>query len=378
MFELPVFGDVANRPNRAQMYVVEVRQSYPGMGATDRMPPVSSQSMRTPASRNAALVKGLARIYLVARFMEQVVIIGSGCAGWTAALYTARAQLKPVVVTGMMPGGLLTTTSIVENFPGFPEGIDGTEMMMNLQKQAERFGTEVRFGSTVDSVDLSSRPFKLQIAKETLETQTLIIATGAGHRHLGLESEKKLDGKGVTYCATCDGALPMFRDKPLVVVGGGDSACEEAMYLSRFGSKVYLIHRRDELRASKIMAERALANKKIEPVWDSAVSEILDVEQGKVTGVRIKNLKTDAESTIDCAGVFVAIGHVPNTQLFKGVIDMDDAGYIRRGEGSRTNVEGVYVAGDCSDHVYRQAITAAGMGCAAAIDAERFLASLDS
>ncbi|MFT6618230.1 MAG: thioredoxin reductase (NADPH) [Limisphaerales bacterium] len=334
--------------------------------------------MRTPAPRNAALVKGLARIYLVARFMEQVVIIGSGCAGWTAALYTARAQLKPVVVTGMMPGGLLTTTSIVENFPGFPEGIDGTEMMMNLQKQAERFGTEVRFGSTVDSVDLSSRPFKLQIAKETLETQTLIIATGAGHRHLGLESEKKLDGKGVTYCATCDGALPMFRDKPLVVVGGGDSACEEAMYLSRFGSKVYLIHRRDELRASKIMAERALANKKIEPVWDSAVSEILDVEQGKVTGVRIKHLKTDAESTIDCAGVFVAIGHVPNTQLFKGVIDMDDAGYIRRGEGSRTNVEGVYVAGDCSDHVYRQAITAAGMGCAAAIDAERFLASLDS
>ncbi len=276
-----------------------------------------------------------------------------------------------------MPGGLLTTTSIVENFPGWPEGIDGTDLMIKLQQQAERFGTKVKFGSTVDSVDLSNRPFKLTIGKEEIETQTLIIATGAGHRHLGLDSEKALDGKGVTYCATCDGALPMFRDKPLVVVGGGDSACEEAMYLTRFGSKVHLIHRRDELRASKIMAERALANEKIEPVWDSVVTEILDVNEGKVTGVKVKNVKTDEETVIDCAGVFVAIGHVPNTQLFKGVIDMDENGYIHRREGSKTNVEGVYVAGDCSDHVYRQAITAAGMGCAAAIDAERFLASLD-
>ncbi|MGB0582216.1 MAG: thioredoxin-disulfide reductase [Limisphaerales bacterium] len=307
--------------------------------------------------------------------MEQVVIIGSGCAGWTAALYTARANLKPVVVTGMMPGGLLTTTSIVENFPGWPEGIDGTELMMKLQKQAERFGTEVKFGSMVDKVDLSSRPFKLTIGKEEIEAQTLIIATGAGHRHLGLDNEARLENKGVTYCATCDGALPMFRDKPLVVIGGGDSACEEATYLTRFGSKVHLIHRRDTLRASKIMAERTLANEKIEPVWDSVVTDVLGEE--RVTGVRVKNLKTDEETTIDCAGVFIAIGHVPNTQLFKGVIDMDDAGYIKRTEGSRTNVEGVYVAGDCSDNVYRQAITAAGMGCAAAIDAERFLASLD-
>ena len=309
--------------------------------------------------------------------IEKVVIIGSGCAGLTAALYTARAQLKPVVLTGAMPGGLLTTTSIVENFPGWPEGIDGTDLMIKLQQQAERFGAEVRFGSTVESVDLSERPFKLTVDGEPMLAQTLIVASGAGHRHLGLESEKKLDKKGVTYCATCDGALPMFRDQPLVVVGGGDSACEEATYLTRFASKVYLIHRRDELRASKVMAERALANDKIEPVWDSEVAEILGEAEDKVTGVRLKNNKTGEESTLDCAGVFIAIGHVPNTQIFEGQLDRDDAGYILRQEGSRTNVEGVFVAGDCSDKVYRQAITAAGMGCAAAIDAERLLASED-
>lgn len=312
-----------------------------------------------------------------ARFMEQVVIIGTGCAGLTAALYSARADLNPLVLTGVMPGGLLTTTSIVENFPGWPEGIDGFELMMKLQKQAERFGARIDFG-TVTDVDLSQRPFKLTIDGKLVETQTLIISTGAGHRHLGLENEPKLENKGVTYCATCDGALPIFRDKPLVVVGGGDSACEEATFLTRFGSKVHLIHRRDSLRASKIMADRTLANEKIEPVWDSVVTDILGVDEGKVTGVKIKNLKTDEESTIDCAGVFIAIGHVPNTQLFKGVIDMDDAGYIKRIGGSSTNVEGVFVAGDCSDKIYRQAVTAAGMGCSAAIDAERFLAALDS
>jgi thioredoxin reductase (NADPH) len=309
--------------------------------------------------------------------IEKVVIIGSGCAGLTAALYTARAQLKPVVLTGAMPGGLLTTTSIVENFPGWPEGIDGTDLMINLQQQAERFGAEVRFGSTVDSVDLSERPFKLTVDGEPMLAQTLIVASGAGHRHLGLESEKKLDKKGVTYCATCDGALPMFRDQPLVVVGGGDSACEEATYLTRFASKVYLIHRRDELRASKVMAERALANNKIEPIWDSEIAEILGEAEGKVTGVRLKNNKTGEESRLDCAGVFVAIGHVPNTQIFESQLDQDGAGYILRQEGSCTNVQGVFVAGDCSDKVYRQAITAAGMGCAAAIDAERLLASED-
>jgi len=307
--------------------------------------------------------------------IEKVTIIGSGCAGLTAALYTARAQLKPVILTGAMPGGLLTTTSIVENFPGWPEGIDGTELMIKLQQQAERFGAEVRFGSEVESVDLSQRPFRMMVDGEEMQTQTLIIASGAGHRHLGLESEKKLDKKGVTYCATCDGALPMFRDQPLVVVGGGDSACEEATYLTRFARKVYLVHRRDELRASKVMAARALNHEKIEPVWDSEITEILGESENKVTGIRLKNNKTNNESVIDCSGVFIAIGHVPNTQVFQDQLDMDEDGYIVRQKNSQTTVEGVFVAGDCSDKVYRQAITAAGMGCAAAIDAERLLAS---
>jgi thioredoxin reductase (NADPH) len=306
--------------------------------------------------------------------MEKVVIIGTGCAGLTAALYTARANLAPLVLTGTMPGGLLTTTSIVENFPGFPEGIDGYELMTRMQKQAERFGAKVKYG-TVESVDVSKQPFLLTVDGETVQAQTIIIASGAGHRHLGLKSEELLEKKGVTYCATCDGALPMFRNQPLVVVGGGDSACEEATYLTRFASTVYLIHRRDTLRASRIMAERTLAHEKIKPVWDSVVTEVLDVSQNKVTGVRVKNIKTNAETVIPCAGVFVAIGHVPNTQLFKGVIDMDDNGYIVPTRGSETNVPGVFVAGDCSDHVYRQAITAAGMGCAAAIDAERYLSA---
>ena len=309
--------------------------------------------------------------------VEDVVIIGSGCAGYTAAIYTARANLKPLVVTGAMPGGLLTTTSIVENYPGFPDGVDGTELMIRMQQQAERFGARVQFGSMLEAVDLSQRPFRLTIDGKEVLSQTIVIASGAGHRHLGLESEMKLDKKGVTYCATCDGALPMFRDQPLVVVGGGDSACEEATYLTRFGSKVYLIHRRDELRASKIMAERALSNEKIEPVWDTVVTEILDIDQGKVTGVRVKDVKTDEESVIDCAGVFIAIGHVPNTKVFKGQIDLDDGGYVLRPVGARTSVDGVFVAGDCSDSVYRQAVTAAGMGCAAAIEAERYLASLE-
>lgn len=308
--------------------------------------------------------------------MEKVVIIGTGCAGLTAALYTARANLSPLVLTGTMPGGLLTTTSLVENFPGFPEGIDGYELMMRMQKQAERFGARIKFG-TVEAVDLSRQPFVLSVDGEPVEAQTLIIASGAGHRHLGLESEALLEKKGVTYCATCDGALPMFRNQPLVVVGGGDSACEEANYLTRFASVVYLVHRRDTLRASKIMAERTLGNAKIKPVWDSVVTEVLDVAQDKVTGVRLKNLKTGVESAIDCAGVFVAIGHLPNTQVFKGRIDLDENGYVLPKHGTETSVPGVFVAGDCSDHVYRQAITAAGLGCAAAIDAERYLARLN-
>src|SRR5436305_13916917 len=228
--------------------------------------------------------------------MEKVVIIGSGCAGLTAALYTARANLRPLVLTGKQPGGLLTTTTVVENYPGFPDGVDGYELMVRMQKQAERFGAHTQFG-TLEAVDLNRQPFGLTVDGETVEAETIIIASGAGHRHLGIASEHKLENKGVTYCATCDGALPMFRNQPLIVVGGGDSACEEAMYLTRFGTIVYLVHRRGSLRASKIMAERALGNPKIQPVWDSVVTEVLGEE--KVTGVRIKNLKTGTESGLD-------------------------------------------------------------------------------
>ncbi|HZL13913.1 MAG TPA: thioredoxin-disulfide reductase [Verrucomicrobiae bacterium] len=306
--------------------------------------------------------------------MEKVVIIGSGCAGWTAALYTARANLQPRVFTGIQPGGLLTTTSIVENFPGFPEGIDGYELMTRMQKQAERFGAKASFG-TVETVDFSKSLFELIVDGEKVEAETVIIATGASHKHLGVPGENLLETKGVTYCATCDGALPVFRNQPLVVVGGGDSACEEALYLTRFGSEIFLVHRRDSLRASRIMAERVHAHKTIKPVWDSAVTEILDVPQDKVTGVKLKNLKTGAESILNCAGVFIAIGHRPNTEIFKGQIEMDANGFVIPKQGTMTSVPGVFVAGDCADHVYRQAITAAGMGCAAAIDAERFLAA---
>ncbi len=307
--------------------------------------------------------------------MENVIIIGSGCAGWTAALYTARANLTPVVVTGKQIGGLLTTTTIVENYPGFPEGVDGYQLMVNMQQQAERFGAKVKLGSQVEAVDLTQRPFKVTIDGEVVLTKTIIISTGAGHRHLGIESEEILKEDGVTYCATCDGAWPRYRNKPLVVVGGGDSACEEALYLTRFGSVVHLIHRREELRASKIMADRVLAHPKIKPVWNSVVTEILDVTKKDVTGVRLKNIVTGEESVLDCTGVFIAVGLVPNTQLFAGVIDMDKDGYIIPQHGAKTNVEGVFVSGDCADRHYRQAITAAGMGCMAAIDCERYLAS---
>lgn len=309
--------------------------------------------------------------------MEKVVIIGSGCAGLTAAIYAARANLKPLVLTGTQPGGLLTTTSIVENYPGFPEGINGYDLMARMQQQAEKFGARVQFG-VVEAVDLRARPFALTVDGEKVEALTVIIASGASHRHLGLESEKQLETRGVTYCATCDGALPIFRNKPLVVVGGGDSACEEALYLTRFGSVVYLVHRRDQLRASRIMSERALSNPKIKPVWDTVVIDILDVAQGRVTGVRLKNVKSEEETQLECSGVFVAIGHVPNTQVFKGQVDMDENGYVIPAKGAATSIPGVFVAGDCSDHVYRQAVTAAGLGCAAAIEAERYLAAQES
>jgi thioredoxin reductase (NADPH) len=308
--------------------------------------------------------------------VENVVIVGTGCAGLTAALYTARANLSPLVLTGQMPGGLLTTTTIVENYPGFPEGIDGYELMTNMQKQAERFGARIRLLQTVTDVDLSKRPFRLTVNGEPLHARTIIISTGASHKHLGLESERLLETKGVTYCATCDGALPMFRNQPLVVIGGGDSAMEEAMYLTRFGSEVYVIHRRAELRASKIMQDRAFENKKIKFVWDSVVDEIKDIQQDKVVGVVVRNLKTRETRDIPCAGVFVAVGHQPNTQVFAGKIELDDKGFVVTKKGTQTSVEGVFAAGDCVDSVYRQAVTAAGMGCAAAIDCERYLAGL--
>jgi thioredoxin reductase (NADPH) len=309
--------------------------------------------------------------------MEQVVIIGTGCAGLTAAVYTARANLSPLVLTGHQPGGLLTTTSIVENFPGFPEGIDGFELMQRLQKQAERFGARVTFGN-LDSVDFSSQPLKLVIDGDVVEARTVIISTGSSPRQIGLESEIALEKHGVTYCATCDGALPQFRNQPLVVVGGGDSAIEEATYLTRFASQVYLIHRRDSLRASAIMQHRALTHPKIKLVWNSVVTEVLDVAQKKVTGVNLKNIVTGEVSTIPCAGLFVAIGHTPNTKVLGGQIETDEYGYIKLKGGTRTNVPGVFAAGDVADSVYRQAVTAAGTGCAAAIEAERFLEALDN
>ena len=307
--------------------------------------------------------------------MEKIIIIGSGCAGWTAAIYTARANLKPLLLTGGQPGGLLTTTGVVENFPGFPEGIDGVELMLRMQKQAERFGTQVEYGVQITKVDFSRRPFKLWADDQLFESQTVIIAVGASHRHLGVPGETELERKGVTYCATCDGALPVFRNQPLVVVGGGDSACEEATYLTHFGSKVYLIHRRDQLRASKIMIDRVLGNPKIQPVWNSVVEEVRDVQQDKVTGVKLRNVQTQVVSELACAGVFVAIGHTPSTALFQGQIAQAPDQYIVCQTGTSTSVPGVFACGDCVDRNYRQAITAAGSGCAAAIDAERFLAA---
>ncbi|MEM0896004.1 MAG: thioredoxin-disulfide reductase [Verrucomicrobiota bacterium] len=304
--------------------------------------------------------------------MENVTIIGTGCAGWTAAIYSARANLNPLVLSGTQPGGQLTTTTEVENFPGFPEGVMGPELMMRMQQQAEKFGTRVQF-ATVEKIEKNGEGFLIKADDETIESRTVIIATGASPRHLGLPNEKELVGHGLTSCATCDGAF--YRDVPVAVIGGGDSACEEASFLTKFASKVYLIHRRDELRASKIMAERALSNEKIEPVWDSTVAEYLTNDKGEMRAVTLENVKTGEKSELEVACVFVAIGHIPNTQFLEGLVDLDDNGYLLQNNGSTsTNVEGIFAAGDVSDHVYRQAITAAGDGCAAALDAERYLA----
>ena len=306
--------------------------------------------------------------------IENVVIIGTGCAGLTAAIYTARANLNPLVLEGPLPGGQLTTTSEVENFPGFPHGVDGFELTQNMRAQATRFGT--RFEQAfVTSVDFTVNPRKLVLGDKVIFAKSVIIATGASPRMTGIPGEKELyGGKGVTTCATCDGAF--YRKMEVAVLGGGDSAAEEALFLTRFASKVYLVHRRDSLRASKIMADRAVAHEKIQMVWDSVPLEVLGVPEGSVNGLKVQNVKTGIESVLPVKGIFVAIGHIPNTGPFTPAIDVDEGGYFKPLAGSQvqTNVPGVYVAGDCSDHVYRQAITAAGMGCQAAIEAERWLA----
>jgi thioredoxin reductase (NADPH) len=302
--------------------------------------------------------------------MRNVVIVGSGCAGNTAAIYAARASLKPLVVGGHEPGGQLSLTTLVENFPGFPEGIDGPVLVENMRKQAETFGAEYLHG-TVDEADLSKRPFRLNIDGEWTETLTLIIASGASARWLGIESEQKLIGHGVSSCATCDGFF--YRGKKIMVIGGGDSAMEEANFLTRFGEEVLIVHRRDVFRASKIMLDRARANPKIKFLTNTVVEDVHDVKQGIVTGVTLRNLDTGESWRRDVDGFFVAIGHIPNTKPFRGQIDLDEEGYIVSHGRARTNIAGVFHAGDVQDRIYRQAITAAGMGCMAATEAERFL-----
>ena len=301
--------------------------------------------------------------------MHNVIIIGSGCAGLTAAIYAGRANLKPLVLDGHEPGGQLSLTTHVENFPGFPDGIMGPELIENMRKQAQKFGAEFKAGA-VSEVDVSKRPFKITAGKESYETQALIVAAGASARLLGLKGEKELIGHGLSTCATCDGYF--FRGKSIAVVGGGDSAMEESNFLSRYASEVFLIHRRNEFRASKIMIDRAKANPKVEFVTPYAVEEIL-APQGFVEGVRLRNLETKEAREIALAGVFVAIGHDPNSTIFKGKLEMDANGYLLAQHGSLTKVPGVFIAGDVQDHRYRQAVTAAGSGCMAAIDAEKFL-----
>ena len=308
--------------------------------------------------------------------MENVIIIGTGCAGWTAAIYSARANLEPVVLAGDQIGGQLTTTSEVENYPGFPEGVDGPTLMFSMQQQAERFGARIEY-KTADQVERGEDgTFVVHCGEERLETKTVIVATGARPRLLGLPNEE--NGKnGLTTCATCDGAF--YRDMPVAVVGGGDSACEEATFLTRFATKVYLVHRRDALRASKIMAERALAHEKIAPVWNTELTAYHPGDDGKMESVSIRNRETGEEGQLEVKGVFVAIGHIPNSGFLNGLADLDENGYILQIPGKTvTKTPGLYAAGDVADHYYRQAITAAGQGCAAALEAERYLADQEN
>jgi len=307
---------------------------------------------------------------------REIIILGSGPAGLTAALYTARANLKPLIAHGPQPGGQLTTTTHVENFPGFSEGILGPDLMEEMRKQTERFGAEL-VQSPATKIDLSSRPFKIWLEDRLETANALIIATGASAKTLGLEREWELMGYGVSTCATCDGAF--FNGQEIVVIGGGDSACEEALFLTKFGKRVRLIHRRDELRASKIMAKRAMEHPKIEIVWNHVPVKLLGSQQSGITGAVLKNTVTGEETEIQCNAIFYGIGHVPNTKLFEGVLDMDENGYlVTKPDSTYTNIPGVFACGDVKDHVFRQAVTAAGSGCMAAIEAERFLAEHSS
>jgi thioredoxin reductase (NADPH) len=311
--------------------------------------------------------------------MEKVIILGSGCAGYTAAVYASRANLNPLLLTGIEVNGQLGLTTEVENYPGFPTGIMGPKLMQMMKQQAERFGTRVIY-ERATQVDFTKRPFVIKTDDQEFTAQTVIICTGASPRKLEIPGELEFSGatggSGVTYCATCDGAF--FKNVEVVVVGGGDTAMEEALFLTRYATKVYVIHRRDALRASKIMQERAFKNPKIQFIWNTALTEISGNDQKIVTGIRLDNLQTKETSHRDIAGVFIAIGHVPNTQILKGQINLDENGYVITDHRQRTNVEGVYAAGDAQDHIYRQAVTAAGTGCAAAIEAERYLAALES
>ena len=307
--------------------------------------------------------------------IHDIIIIGSGPAGDTAALYAARANLKPLVIEGIEPGGQLMITTDVENYPGFPKGIQGPELMEEFKSQAERFGAEYIFGE-VSSVDFNNRPFTITVDEETTyKSNSVIIATGATAKLLGLESESNLMGRGVSACATCDGFF--FQDQEVAVVGGGDTAMEEALFLTRYATSVKIIHRRDELRASKIMQERAVSNPKIEFIWNTEVTDIIANENGEVAKLKLHNLSTSDESELDINGLVIAIGHQPNTQIFDGIIDRNENGYILTNNGTKTNIEGVFACGDAQDWIYRQAVTAAGTGCMAAIDAERYLAELE-
>ena len=307
--------------------------------------------------------------------MQKVIIVGTGCAGLTAAIYTARANLDPLVLEGREPGGQLTSTTLVENYPGFPEGIDGPQLIMNMHRQAEKFGAEFRYAE-VQGFETKDGHYRLDIDGEWIEAQSVIIASGASAKWLGLEQECKLKGHGLTSCATCDGAF--YRNVPVCVIGGGDTATEEAIFLTRFASEVYLIHRRDKLRATKIMVERALSHPKIRPIWNTIVTRYISDPKGEIEGVELQNVETGESSKLSVKCVFVAIGHTPNTGPFKGKVDMDSNGYLLKKRGTQTSLPGVFAAGDVADPVYRQAVTAAGQGCAAAIEAERYLTDLES